>query len=190
MDFSKIFEAILKLKSPTDYLLAAFLACGLIMFTPSYILLAYPSEELINACEYTKYVPYVFVIVSSILFVKIVRWFFTKVSMFISEQYEEYKSEKAKIDYLLNLDIERMKIIVWFYVAENNIGRLPPRERITNEFVRNDIIKWVPSNGYNWDGNENYILNEWVIDAINNNERVKKLFMDTFPSKEINESET
>ena len=53
-----------------------------------------------------------------------------------------------------------------------------PTDRITCEFLNKDVIKWVPpfDRRCSWMGTENYILNDWVVDAFENNEKVRKYF--------------
>jgi len=186
----KVFETILKLNSPIDYILAGFFACGLIMFTPSYILLAYPSEDLINNCEYMKYTPYVFVLLSSAIITKVVKFIANKCIDFCNKYYNKWKVKKAKIEYLLNLDIMRIIMIMRFYNAENNIYRLSPMDKLTQEFLYKDIIKWVPAveNQYCF-GDDNYILEKWVIDAMENNKKVNGYFMDVLKVNRDEESE-
>lgn len=184
-NYIKCIEAFFKLESPIDYIVGLTIGCALIMFIPSDILLAYPSKALIDTCEYIKYIPYVFVILTSIILTKIIKWILGKVEMVYNDWSNRHKAENVKINYLLSLDIVRMSIISDFYNRKNNIRKLDRTDRLTYEFLGNDIIKWVPNlDGYSWDRSEYYILNKWVIDAINNNQKVHNYFVNTFSDTE------
>ena len=171
----KINDFIDFLKLPPNILAAISLVSGVILFAP---------RNFINKLYMIKFrdqfgfiIAIMFLISTAILIILSLIIIFKKVKSLIDSK----KMRKARINYLLNADNYKVKLIKDFIKEETHTLQIQQNDGLTVELEHLGLISMAGNTqpvdfGYNNEMYLRYFLQPWVINLINNNEELKKKY--------------
>lgn len=171
----KINDFIDFLKLPPNILAAISLVSGVILFAP---------KNFINKLYMIKFrdqfgfiIAIIFLISTAILIILSLTIILKKVKSLIDSK----KMRKARINYLLNADNYKVKLIKGFIKEETHTLQIQQNDGLTVELEHLGLISMAGNTqpvdfGYNNEMYLRYFLQPWVINLINNNEELKKKY--------------
>lgn len=164
------------LKLPPNILAAISLVSGTILFANDTLLSRLYMINFRN--DYGFVVSIVFLISASLLVVLMI----TTVIKKIKSKFENIKLKKSQINYLLNLDKTKVKIIKSFIKESNHTLKMNQNDGLTQELSYFGIISLAGSTqavdfGYDNEMYLYYFLQPWVINLINSNDELIKKYL-------------
>ena len=171
----KIKDFLEFLKLPPNILTAISLVSGVILFAPN---------DFINKLYMANFrdnfgfiIAIIFLISTAILIVLL----FTIILKKVKTTIDNKKMKKARINYLLNADNYKVKLIKDFIKEETHTLQIQQNDGLTVELSHLGIISMAGSTqpvdfGYNNEMYLRYFLQPWVINLINNNEELKRKY--------------
>lgn len=107
---------LVRIIGSNEILLSLLLAVGLVMVLPPCLLLAYPSEEVIKAFEYTRYAPLLFLFLLSVIFIRGLKYLLKLLIKYLTDKYRDHRYERQREKYLMNLNNYALSSIACLYV--------------------------------------------------------------------------
>lgn len=172
----KVKDFIDFIKLPPNILAAVSLVSGIILFIPDKLAKKMYMHDFRN--DYGFIVSIVFLISFSILLVLLTTTIYKKIDKKI--KYRLLK--KKQIKYLLNAEKSKVKLLKKFIKAETHTLQINQNDGLTVELAHFGFIAMAGSTqavdfGYNNEMYVIYFLQPWVINLINENDELKKIYM-------------
>lgn len=172
----KVKDFIEFIKLPPNILAAVSVVAGIILFIPDKLAKKMYIYDLRN--DYGVIVSIVFLISFSILIVLLTTLIYKK-----NDKNIKYRLLKKKqIKYLLNAEKSKVKLLKNFIKAETHTLQINQNDGLTVELAHFGFISMAGSTqavdfGYNNEMYVIYFLQPWVINLINENDELKKIYM-------------
>jgi len=163
------------LKLPPNILTAISLVSGVILFAPNNFVNKLYMDNFRNQFGFA--IAIIFLISTSVLIVLLFTIILKKIITLINNK----KIKKARIDYLLNADDYKVKLIKRFMDDETHTLKIQQNDGLTVELLHFGLISMAGNTqpvdfGYDNEMYLRYFLQPWVINLINNNEKLKEKY--------------